>query len=832
MTKKEAKYTRLKVITGYLLLIIVVAVTTILIYQQLNKLLVNDGEGKYQRKINLIGNTIANLYEAESISNALMQTGKGNLFTYYVSIQEKTERSIDTLQSLSNKQSQILKLDSISILLAEKVERLQEIIYTKQNFVPENFYQKAIENIVTEGKSDDDTIQVIPRFKSVWDTTYVKYEKKKRRRHIEYDSVKNIVKRYVIEYDTIRRDEMTMMSNQDSVVQILKNTWENVKKENESVKSTINQKEKRLIEQSNEISNKLKRILKEYEKEEYISIAYKRSVKEKTMHRMVSIFTIMSAITLVIIILFVYFILKDIEKDMKNRQELERANEYSRQLLASREKLIQTVTHDIKSPLSSVMGYIELLEHSVINERQRYFLQNMNGSAKHILQLVINLLDWSKLENRKMLVEQVNFNPAQLIEEIIDTFIPETDKKKLKVEREIDNSLNSTEYKGDALKIRQIITNILSNAVKYTLEGTITIKAYKSTTGNKLCLKIKDTGSGMSKEDQKRIFEEFTRLQSHANIEGTGLGLTITVKLIHLLKGELKLDSNIGEGSCFTIKIPLLESKIPMEGNLQRKEEKTYKRGEDIRILIVDDDELQLALTSQIMENYSITYQSTTNPRKVIELLQQEHYDLLITDIQMPGIDGIGLVKAIRNNTVDSIKDIPVVALSAAADKTYQEYIEAGFTDFMPKVFKPEEMLDMIEKTLHISVIMKDRKQQIKIEQINKEYSLKNIMMFTDNDNKALRDILKSFIDNTRKHVIFLKEYVQQENLQDITKLTHKMLPIFRQLETTEIVMILEKLEHPEQQDIAGNRMLDMTNEVIRQIEVLVQKIEETELQV
>ena len=413
------------------------------------------------------------------------------------------------------------------------------------------------------------------------------------------------------------------LSNTDTVVNILRTTWENVQKQQENISRQISRRDYALIKPSTEISDQLKRILGEYEKEEIHHATLKQEKREQTVTTMIRIFAWIAVVAFILVVFFTFFILRDLSRSQRYRRELENANQYADQLLKSRERMILTVTHDIKSPLSSILGYIELLTQTPINDRQRYFLKNMQGSSNHILQLVGNLLDLSKLENNKMQVEEVVFNPYHLFQEIKDNFMPLAASKQLKLNSKFAQNLN-TDYKGDALRIRQIITNILSNAVKYTAQGSISFTANLSVDNSHIILKIEDTGSGMTPEEQKLIFEEFTRLKSHSAIEGTGLGLTITLKLIHLLQGEIRLQSQPGSGSCFTIILPLKKAKVthtaPSAPTPPAAEKSQHAN--NLSVLIVDDDPLQLAMTANMLANHDIHATTTTHPAEVIPLLK------------------------------------------------------------------------------------------------------------------------------------------------------------------------------------------------------------------
>ena len=471
---------------------------------------------------------------------------------------------------------------------------------------------------------------------------------------------------------------------------------------------------------------------------------------------MIRIFAWLAVIAFLLILFFTFFILRDLSRSQRYRKELEAANRYADQLLKSREKMILTVTHDIKSPLSSVIGYIELLNNTPINERQRYFLKNMRGSSEHILKLIGNLLDLSKLENNKMPVEHIVFNPYHLFQEITDNFMPLAAAKHLELKARFSEDLDK-DYSGDALRIRQILTNILSNAVKYTTTGYISFSA-ETVNPEKIRLKIQDTGSGMTPEEQKIIFQEFTRLTSHATIEGTGLGLTITLKLIHLLGGEIQLNSTPGKGSCFTILLPLgqcttssstasPETPIPPRPGIPASGSP--------KILFIDDDPLQLEMAVGLLANYGIQAEATTSPQHLLNKLASTKYDLLFSDIQMPETNGFDLVKQIRNSLLPNAADLCIVALSADSGRTEKEYLDAGFSAFLSKPFTSGQLTALITHLTGISLSgpattsSSNPAQDIE----RRGYSLKHILQFVDNDREALQKILDSFVLTTREYI-------------------------------------------------------------------------------
>jgi len=825
MMEPVSKYTKLKIIAGYALLFLLSILSILAIYRQITRLTLADADTNTSRKLFLTGNTITGLYQAEALSNAFVQTGSQSYFDKYLQILEEVENNIDTLKSLTTNLPQQLRIDSIHLLLEKKVKNLRKLVQVKQSLVPDDFYNKAIASITSGKDSLPDTPGIRKEVITTLDSTYIKSEKKRRWRLFSRNEPDSVLQITVSHHTIIDSTRAAALQNTDSVIHMLESVRQELQQHSENVTRQINRQEYALINQSTYITDQLKKVLGEYEKEEIHNSLYKIEQREKVVNTTTRIIAWIAVAAVLLILFFIFFILRDLSRSQRYRRELETANQYTARLLKSREKMILTVTHDIKSPLSSVLGYIELLNNTAIDERQRYYLQNMQGSSEHILKLVGNLLDLSRLENHKMTVEEIGFNPAQLFAEIAGNFMPLAQAKHLILTNKFGEDLNRN-YKGDALRIRQIITNILSNAVKYTAQGSIHFSAVSSTDDRQMIISICDTGSGMTAEEQKMIFEEFTRLKSHATIEGTGLGLTITLKLIQLLGGRLEVKSEPGKGSRFTLFLPLKPATPSPEPSSPAEPAPGLPAVRSLRILLVDDDPLQLAMTGGMLENKGILTETTLHPGEVTGKLRDTSFDLVISDIQMPEMSGFELVADIRRQPEKAGGKIPVIALSADAGKTEKEYLEAGFTAYLPKPFTSADLMEVITRLTGFAPARSMDHHPAEAVTDSDGYTLKNIRLFTDNDPAALRTIVASFISTTREHIILLEKYIQEEDCENIARLAHKMLPLFRQLEAIPLVEKLRQLERHTQIPLSVSEMTALTRQVIAGTEELLGKLE------
>lgn len=832
--QKISTHTKSKIIAGYITVFVFSIAAIFFIYKQILRLTIEEtGISTANQKLFIIGKTITGLYEAESLSNAFIQTGSGQAFKQYMSAIEKVENNIDSLKSLTTHPEQQLKLDSVNTLLKEKIKNLNALIRAKRSLKADDFYNQVITSL--ESEKDSSTIQrdIHQRIITTIDSSYVRTGKKRSNfwnwlTGSNPDSTLQVTVSHHTITDTLQTK--TPIQNTDTILSILKSAWQDIQEKKKNVNREISRTEYIIIVQSTNITNQLRRILNEYENEEINNSFSRIEQREKVVNSTTRIIAGVAIAASVLILLFSFYILRDISRSQRYRRKLEAANQYADELLKSREKLILTVTHDIKSPLGSIIGYTELLENTPVTQRQGYFLKNMKSSSQHILRLVTNLLDYSKLESNKMPVEEVIFNPSLLFREICDSFVPMAGSKNLELNCKIGEDLNS-DCMGDALRIRQVLANILSNAVKYTTKGSVSFTATTTTTDDKIIIRIKDSGPGMTKEEQEMIFTEFTRLSSSRATEGTGLGLTITLKLVELLNGEISLESEPGQGSCFTLRFPLkrvgsTDTTTPTE--IKNTEDQRTENPANLRILLIDDDTLQLEMTSALLENKGIKADTTTHPEQVAEWLQTHSYDLIFSDIQMPGTDGFALVRQIRGSSLPEAQTMRIVALSANGEKNEKNYIDAGFTAYLNKPFSPQQFFGLLEKLTGLPFsrpIPETTIDQDDNTLPESGYTLKNIRTFTENDSEAAKQIILSFIKDTQQHIVSLQNYLQTKEYKAIFKLAHKMLPMFRQLEAGEVINSLQKLEQAAQTALSEQEIREETKKIIRESRILTEKL-------
>ena len=505
------------------------------------------------------------------------------------------------------------------------------------------------------------------------------------------------------------------------------------------------------------------------------------------------------------IVIMIWFIWRDARKERIYRENLEAANEEIQRIMNQRERLLLTITHDIKAPAASISGFIDLMKDYVSNPQGLECLQNIKNSAAHLSHLVASLLDYHQLENGLMKVQPTSFSPAQLVAESVEGMKLRAEEKGLEISFEC--KMKGMEYfRADAFRIRQILDNLVSNAIKYTDRGSVTIQAQVSEIQGKptLTLSVKDTGKGMTDEEKQKVFQAFTRLKSAQGIEGTGLGLSITQELVSLLGGEIILHSTLGKGSTFIVTIPIepapkeeAQEMVPSEvkhdsspdsaqdkegqnsGSHQIADMKKKPEFANHKILILDDDKLQLQLLQEMLRRIvGDTWQvfACNHVMDALTTLHNEQPALMLMDIEMPEMNGMDMIAHINHT------NMMVVAMTAHDTSILGQLLKAGFDDCLFKPFSMEKLSDIlgIASQPQPDAQSETPSQPDSSSQLKTNPQLDALLAFAGGDEEAAKEILDTVKQELAAHLENLKEAIEEEALSTdrIGKAAHKLLPI------------------------------------------------------
>lgn len=830
------KATQLKVIIGYVLLILLLVYSVNYIYQKMNILTESETyEDKLNEQRRITYRVLSQLYQAEVIGQSV-SAGQQSEFRRYQCALDSSRQAIEDLQAIQSDEIQANRLDTIVFLLKRKEWNMYNLLQAMNEANTGQIYQQKIERIIQR----QDTLTV-PRPKKIQQKVVVREKS-----YVVKQKRPGFFKRLAEVFVPPKEDSTLVTNTQrelvtdtlvnaynpaDTVATILRTIQTQVSDSILHVQGNVQEKINSFKRTGWDLSLRMNQILQAFEQEEQALINQRLQLEQNVRSKSVHTIAIVAIMAIILVVVFLFFIERDILRSNHYRQELEKSKRRAEGLLMAREKLMLTITHDIKAPVGSILGYIDLLTRLLKEERQRFYLQNMKSSARHLLDLVSSLLDYHKLESHKMEVNQIPFNPYELFQTIYTSFEPLANKKNLQLRFEGDERLNRF-YMGDPFRIRQVADNLLSNALKFTRQGSITL--HIELRDARFHFSVTDTGSGISMEEQKHMFEEFTRLQNAQGQEGFGLGLAITQRLIVLMNGDIRVDSHPGQGSRFTVSLPLhlaagdtspkaAEEKVPAA---TVRPKVPLPDGQQIRLLFIDDDRIQLDLTKAMLHHPQLEVHCCESPDVLFQQLEKNTYDLLFTDIQMPGLNGFELLKELRRLPCEQARRIPVIALTARSEIDEQQFIAEGFSGCLHKPYSKKEVIRLIEQqtgwTL-AAISLPTPSATTLLRTDDGSFNFAALTAFSEDDAEASDEIIRSFIEETRQNKARLEEAVKAGDCQAIRSIAHKLLPLFTMIEAKECVPILKELEREPYEEATAS-VAQKINIVLLQMEKIIKE--------
>lgn len=788
---KSFRFIRAKVTMGYTILIVALLSSFYLIHRELEMLSTsNEYENELILKRKAINHTLACLFQTESIGQSL-STGRLGNYPLYEKAMKELLVSIDTLKHFSQDPTQHKRINTISLLIQQKEENMMEVLRSMNTANNDQIYQQNIARILKQQNLLVKQQRVQRKLIIKQDSVLTKHKKRgffKRLAEVfapdKEEITKVLTKSHELSSDTL----LQAYNPADTVAEIFREIQSEITNKQKKIRNLVENKSIKLQKSNLILNGKINQLIHSFEQEEMNSSIHKlehqHNIKQRAMHTIAGI----AILSVLLAACFLLIIWKDITKSNLYRKELEIANQRAKELLRIREKLMLTITHDFKAPLGSIMGYTDLLLRLSQNERQLFYLTNMKSSSEHLLRLVNDLLDFHRLESNKMEINHVAFNIAQLFDEIKVSFDPLAQNKGLTLNYNYNGALNNDFY-GDPLRIRQITNNLLSNALKFTPQGNVILSV--SITSSILTIIISDTGKGMRHDEQQKIFEEFTRLNSAQGEEGFGLGLSITKKLVNLLSGSIEVKSIQNQGSTFTVHIPLEKITESTDIKPQQSKEIPLQQLSDLRLIMIDDDQIQLDLTTAMLQQQGIITVCCQQPDELFEYLRNESFTHILTDIQMPTINGVDLLQLLRASHLPQAKTIPVIAVTARSDMDRESFIQKGFTDVLHKPFSVTDLYSIIGHTTYSN--NKPKKQTDEISPY--KYNFSALTSLCNDDQESAKAIIYSFINETQKSRDSLSTAIYGKDVIAIAAVAHKLLPLFTLIEASTCIPSLTKLE-------------------------------------
>lgn len=782
--------TRIKILVGYALLAIVLLSATWMIYDNTRSLTaVNNASERLMARRDIVDTLVFSMLETANAERSILlgDASEWQRFDHAISNSTEKARQLRPLISDSLKRQ---RLDTLVILLKAKRQNTMLVMAELGKDNRDIFYSNKMKAL----HSGRDSVVIHPRTAEQHDQRETVYEIVKtkkgffrrlgdafRRQHTDTVGMTRVQKRATA--DTVNH----RVDIADSVANALAEIQQKQQRESGRQKERIAGRNSELQRVSILLAWRTGQLLEDIQNDEHTAL---RRVVDKAMNSRRTMIMRIAGLGLLAILsaaILVVYILRDIRRERRDRQRIIEAKAETERIMQQRERLLLTITHDIKAPAASIAGFIDLLAEYVDRPKAIGYLKSIGGSAQHLLQLVSALLDYHQLESGKVEIHEESFSPATLIRECVGGMQPQALEKGLLLESNI-NVADNMVCRSDAFRIKQIVNNLVGNAIKYTDEGKVTVStAYMS---GRLTIGVADTGCGMTPEEQQRVFNAFTRLPGAQRKEGVGLGLSIAREIVERLGGSINLVSRKGEGSKFTVVIPMemangnddkAETTIDIEidetaeagAGISQSNENRNSGDKSLRIIIVDDDKLQQQLLLEMFaraEGILLDITSTTHACEAIQLAHDIKPDIVFTDIEMPEMNGNEIMKRIRENGMA----MKFVAITAHEPSIMPKLRNEGFDACLFKPFSVETLAATICQITGHMVRVKEKQQDSTADSLRSA-----LLPFTDGDAEAERQII---VDICRSIDEYLELLGDADNSDSIAKAAHKAMPLLEMI--------------------------------------------------
>ena len=796
-----------KIITGYILLAVVIAIATWQVYDN-SRLFValNNASEQLLKRRDVVDSLVCSLLETNNAERSVL-LGEGSEWPHFNRSVATSEQKAKQLKQFIADQGQRQRIDTLVELIHMKRENTKRVAQLMAFDNRDAFYRDKVQAL----QSGRDSVVIHSKLYGQHGQREKVYEiiKSKRgffrrlgdafrRQHADTVGVTNIL------HDTKADSTAQRINIADSVANILTDIQNEEQKQNSRQQENVAARLNRLQRVSLQLSQRTGLLLEHIQREEKNALQKALGHATQSRHKMVVRIAIIGLVAILIAALLVAYILRDIKREHRDRQRIVEAKTETERIMAQRERLLLTITHDIKAPAASIAGFIELLSEQVSRPKALAYIDSMRHSAIHLQQLVAALLDYHLLESGKAERHDVSFVPQQLAKNCVEEFKPMAAEKGLDITLGTLTPNCGDLWRSDAFRVKQIMSNLIGNAVKYTDRGGVKVEI-RISPRHHLIIYVSDTGRGMSQADCQRIFDAFTRLPNGQGKEGVGLGLSITREVVQMLGGTITVISEEGKGSCFTVSLPIKKEekrqKKDVEENVASVEtnrssteakEATTENNDatngandatngnndattEINILAVDDDALQLELFKEMAQKIGgakLNISTTTSASEAIKLAEETKPQIMFTDIEMPEMSGKDMLKHVKNS------DMSTVAMTAHDPSIMTSLKKAGFSTCLFKPFNAATLAATLAQITRLPLSVKAAEQKASF--------FAPLTAFAEGDTEAEREILTQVGESIKEYRQMLEQGLKSngEELQrdSISRAAHKAMPLLTML--------------------------------------------------
>lgn len=768
------------------MLAVVIAIATWQVYDN-SRLFValNNASEQLLKRRDVVDSLVCSLLETNNAERSVL-LGEGSEWPHFNQSVATSEQKAKQLKPFIADQGQRQRIDTLVELIHMKRENTKRVAQLMAFDNRDAFYRDKVQAL----QSGRDSVVIHSKLYGQHGQREKVYEiiKSKRgffrrlgdafrRQHADTVGVTNIL------HDTKADSTAQRINIADSVANILTDIQNEEQRQNSRQQENVAARLNRLQRVSLQLSQRTGLLLEHIQREEKNALQKALGHAMQSRHKMVVRIAIIGLVAILIAALLVAYILRDIKRERRDRQRIVEAKAETERIMAQRERLLLTITHDIKAPAASIAGFIELLSEQVSRPKALAYIDSMRHSAIHLQQLVAALLDYHLLESGKAERHDVSFVPQQLAKSCVEEFKPMAAEKGLDITLGTLTTNCGDLWRSDAFRVKQIMSNLIGNAVKYTDRGGVKVEIRISPRQH-LIIYVSDTGRGMSQADCQRIFDAFTRLPNGQGKDGVGLGLSITREVVQMLGGTITVTSEEGKGSCFTVSLPIKKEekkqKKDVEENVasvetDRSSTEAKEATTEINILAVDDDALQLELFKEMAQKIGgakLNINTTTSASEAIKLAEETKPQIMFTDIEMPEMSGKDMIKHVKNS------DMSTVAMTAHDPSIMTSLKKAGFSTCLFKPFNAATLAATLAQITRLPLSVKAAEQKASF--------FAPLTAFAEGDTEAEREILTQVGESIKEYRQMLEQGLKSngEELQrdSISRAAHKAMPLLSML--------------------------------------------------
>lgn len=832
MNKSRAKIAIIKIIIGYALLAIVLLSATLMAYDNTRSLSgINQASEQLMARRDLVDSLVASMFETANAERSVL-LGDVDEWRYFDDALNSSKDKLSKLRPFIADSLKRCRIDSLTLLLDAKRENTLLVLAEMGKDQRDIYYNNKVEAL----HSGRDSVVIHPKTSGRNEQHETVYEIVKsrrgffrrlgdafRRQHSDTIGVTQIARQQPT--DTINH----RLNIADSVANALAQIRNEEQRANNRQQIVIANRNERLQRVSILLARRTSELLEDIQTDEHKAM---RKAVDQTVssHRLiiVKIFAF-GLLAIILAAILVVNILRDIRRERRDRDRIVAAKAETERIMQQRERLLLTITHDIKAPAASIAGFISLLSDYVDRPKAVDYLHNIEHSAQHLLQLVTSLLDYHQLENGKAEAHLSSFEPASLVGGCVAELQPLAMAKHLELNGDIRIS-SKTMCRSDVSRLKQVVNNLVSNAIKYTDQGSITVTSVLN--GNRLIISVADTGCGMTDDEQQRIFNAFTRLPGAQGKEGVGLGLSITREIVQLLEGSIRVNSQKGRGTKFIVTIPVEMVKESVENSClpptDTRSTIDNAPTASLAVLVIDDDQLQIQLLREMLSRIGglrLDVATTTHADEALLFAQKLKPQLVFTDIEMPEINGTEMMRRLRGIADNENITMKFVAMTAHEPSILPQLRNEGFDACLFKPFSLQTLAATISQTTGILVRPDDVPTEAHKEDTAAEAdTLHNVIMqFADGDAEAADQIADSIRSSVAEYLELL---ATPSDIEHVSRAAHKAMPLLEMLQPGEnewlMPIIPEHIGSTSKEDIANIalRLADKLRDILRSLQV------------